>query len=229
MGFREGCVVIFWRRAFVAMVAILTIGTAAEGAPLDLTSQAWDILASNLSVTITPTSFDAEGIAALDALPGLGDTFTLDDGTFDFPDVQDARYLIHASLNGAGALTSGTLTIKGSISGLGIPYGTLLEANLTTMGFNDGPHDTTGIFEFLGDVTGGLGQFGPHIGVILQAFDLPDGWTIPSVTTFEGFGSSDNFTFARAYVPEPSALVILAVSVGAIGLITRRRVRKTDR
>lgn len=218
---------IFWRRTFVALVAMLSMGTAAEAAPLNLTSQAWDILASNLTVTMTPTSFDAEGIAALDALPGLGDTFTLDDGTFDFPDVQDARYLIHASLNGAGALTSGTLTIKGSVSGLGIPYGTLLEANLTTMGFNNGPHDTTGIFEFLGDVTGGLGQFGLHVGVILQAFDLPDGWTIPSVTTFEGFASSDNFSFARAYVPEPSAAVILAMSAGAIGFITRRRARKT--
>ena len=212
---------IFWRRVFVAMVAILMIGSAAEATPLDLTSQAWDILASNLSITITSTSFDVDGIAALNAPPGSGDLFTLDDGTFNFPDIQDARYHLHASLNGAGVLTAGTLTIKGGVAALGIAHGTLLEASLTKMGFNDGPHDTTGIFEFLGDVTGGLSQFGPHVGVILQAFDLPAEWTIPTNVTLVGFGSSDNFS-----VPEPSTVWILVMSACTIGVVARRRARK---
>ena len=143
-------------------------------------------------------------------------------------------YILSATINNGGNLTSGTLTIKGGVVGGGGDV-TLLTGNLTTgpagtaFGYGDGNNE---IFQFLFTVNGGtlesaFGGNGTAGGVILSAaFDATAGdapfigsWT----NSFNNNGSDNGAinAFTVSAVPEPSS--ILLVSAGVLCMVACRR------
>ena len=124
-------------------------------------------------------------------------------------------FTLTAMINSSGVLTSGSLSITGTIPSLG-SGSPLLPANLTALGFSDWP--VTQIFEFIGTTTGGsqAAGMGSQIGTILN---LGSGFNGSFASNFanSGFGNADTFR-----IPAPGAGLVLGAA-GLIGLSRRRR------
>ncbi len=204
----------------IPVIGILLFSSVTWAAPLDLASSPPDILAGFIDVMYEPATeqFSASGFSA---------SFDIDGSANPAPQLDDGNgiYTIDATINGAGELVSGTVSIGGTFSPLSYSSGTLLTGVLTDFGFSA----TDQPLEFTFDVTGGdaaglYGGIGSEGGIILSLVDGFDGtWGIYFDNNYgmgmSGFGSavSDNF----AMVPIPGALWLLGS--GLIGLIGLRR------
>lgn len=200
------------KSSFVLAVAgLLASASFAAAAPLNLTLQRPDITSGLLSVSYNATS---------DVLTVTGSALTIDLDGIAPPDhpITGGTFALTANINSAGVLTSGSLTISGSISALGAVT-PLLTANITAFGFSNSP--VTQIFEFTGPVTGGSLASGPNgfgstVGTILS---LGGGFNGSFASNFSnsGFGAADT-----ARIPAPAAGT-LALMTGVLALGRRRR------
>lgn len=127
---------------------------------------------------------------------------------------------IHATIDGAGNFSSGTISITGQIPGLGLTSGTLLTGDLVVFGF------AGDIFEFVFNVTGGdlaplMAAATSTVGTILSMGN--SGFNAGFVASFsnEGQGLADTFA-----APEPASMAMWG-GLSALGLIlSKRRNRK---
>jgi len=149
-------------------------------------------------------------------------------------------YILSATINNGGNLTSGTLTIKGGVGGgsdVTLLTGSLITgAAGTAFGYGDGANE---LFQFLFTVSGGslesaFGGSGAAGGIILSAEFAGN----PGDTPFTGSWASSfnnngingpNGVIDSFAVPEPSSILssilcsILLVAAGVSRLVARRR------
>jgi len=194
-----------------ALLFSFALASPASALPLYLTMpDAPDIASAFITVT-----YDA----AIDSLEAFGTAITFDDGLGQQL-IRDGTFNLTATIDGGGALSSGSLTIGGNIGGPGpTPPPTLRTGTLTAFGFPDSGGDP---LEFLFEVTGGnlAGRYGGTGGVILSL--LSGGF---DGTTFDAdFGTSGANAVADTSVPEPGTLpLVLLGSVGLAAAARRRR------
>lgn len=192
----------------VAAAVGLSVSCAASAAPLNLNLLRPDITSGFLTVTYNATS---------DVLSVTGPALTIDFDGVSPPDhaITGGTFTLSAIINASGMLTSGTLTITGTVGAIGATS-PLLTANLTGFGFSSSP--VTQIFEFTGAVTGGsqAAGYGASVGTVLNT-----GGGFPghfnSNFSKSGQGSADT-----ARIPAPGTAAALA---GLLGLAARRRRR----
>ncbi|MHC4696042.1 MAG: PEP-CTERM sorting domain-containing protein [Planctomycetota bacterium] len=193
-------------------ILVLAIGVgAAQAVPLDL-----DLLDYP---DITSGFIDLSYDASSDLFEATGSALQLDDdGSVPPEDILQGSFDLSATIDEAGILKSGSLTIGGVVPSLGFNSGTLLTGDLTDFGFRSAGGDP---LEFLMDVSGGdaAGLFGAKpAGVIL---------------TNTGFGGSFDADFGNsggvlaladvAPIPLPGTLGLSLVGAGVIGAVRRRR------
>lgn len=189
-------------RALAAALPLAVAASSATAAPLNLTLGKPDITAGLLSVNYNATT---------DILNITGPALVIDFDGISPPDfgITGGTYTLIATIDGTGHMSSGTLTITGSISGLGATS-PLLTANLGAFGFSSAP--VTQVFEFTGTTTGGslASSFGPSIGSIVG---LGNGFAGSFASSFANtaFGSADT---ARIPAPGVGATALLAAVVG---------------
>ena len=199
-----------WRVCCAALCGLLGIlgwGGSARGKPLNLHPSPPDVSAQALNVGYNATTgiFSAIGYPSSFALSS-GSVYTVTGGS--------NSYNLTAQISPAGQPLSGSLSITGTIAGLGLS-GTLLTGGwLGSFGYQDGGGD---VFEFIFDNLGG--ELAPYfasnqVGLEVTAWgsDFNGGFT-NSFTATPYSSSADNFMF----VPEPP-MAILLLSVLAIGL-----------
>lgn len=176
-------------------------------APLNLTLARPDITSGLITSGYNATS---------DTLTASGVALTLDFDGIAPPDhpITSGTFNLSAVINGSGVMSSGQLTIGGSVGAIGASS-PLLTLNLTQFGFSNSP--VTQVFEFIGTPTGGSlsGQFGSSVGVILS---LGGGFNGSFASNFQstGFGVADT---ARIPAPAAGGLALMA------GVAMRRRRR----
>jgi len=200
------------------LLPILFLSGSALAVPLDLILLLPDVASGTIDVT---------HVAGTDAFSATGFALELDDDGV-LPNIQlDAPggFSISALIDDAGVLTSGSLSITGTIASEGYVSGTLLTGDLTNFGWAG---DAAGmIFEFEFDVTGGdlaPSYAGAPGGVILGT----------TLNSFGGFGSDfDNLiigipgtgagTSDTAPIPEPGTALLLGLGLLALARTRARR------
>jgi hypothetical protein len=190
-------------RLLVFLMALVSM-CAAHASPLNLVlSQTPDIL-----VQLTDMEYDAG--TDLFTADGLAVNLN-DDGSPDL--ISGGNFSLSASIDDTGTLAGGTLSVTGTIAGLGYNSGTLLTGNLTAFGFLDGGGDP---LEFLFEVTGGdaAGLYPSVAGAILTSTGFGG---IGDFTT--GFTNSGTGNVNIAPVPLPAAVWLFVTGVlGLAGL-----------
>lgn len=190
------------------LTAALFLGMSglAQAAPLNLTLLPEpDISAAFIDVTYDATadSLTASGFAL--GLATGGSLQSIAGGTFD----------LVASVFDDGSLLGGTLSIGGTVAGLGFNSGTLLTGDLTAIGFNQANDP----LEFLFSVTGGdaAGLYSAGLGgIILGNAGFGGNWT--------GDFSSIAAVADVGVVPVPAAVWLFGTAlVGLLGIGGRRR------
>jgi hypothetical protein len=174
------------------LVFLIFLGNsfAIQASPLNLTlADTPDFL-----IQLTTVAYDA----GTDSLTATGTAANLDDdGTTE--SITGGSFTLTASIDASGALSSGTLSVGGTIASLGYNSGTLLTGDLTAFGFLDSGGDP---LEFLFEVTGGdaAGLYPDTAGVILSNTGFDGDFT----TNFQnnGDGSAD----IAPPVPLPAAM-----------------------
>ncbi len=191
----------------MAVGALALTGTAnADFIGLDLLDTP-DIVSGFISV-----SFDA----ATDALIASGTAFELDlDGGAPLP-ITGGTFDLNASINDAGEVGGGDLSIGGMVGGFSGP--SLLTGSLLDFGFADGGGM---ILEFLFTVEGGdlateYGGVGAQFGVIM---DLGDNYSGDWTQDLDVIASA---VADAAPIPAPAGLALLGVA-GVLGRRRRRR------
>jgi hypothetical protein len=194
-----------WGGRALPLVAVLTLGAGsqAQAAPLNLTLlDTPDIVSSFIDV-----NYDAAG----DTFSANGFALELDDdGSVPAEAITGGTFDLTAFIDGSGSLSSGSLTIGGTVASLGFNSGTLLTGNLTAFGFPDLGGDP---LEFLFDVTGGdaAGLYGAIGGILLTG---GTGFTGDFTVDFLGDGSAVSNV---APVPLPAAVWLFGA--GLLGLV----------
>lgn len=176
------------------------------------TNGAFQALSSTVSTQIPDTEgiLTASGFANVLTPPG-SPSGNIAGGSFD----------ITAAINDTLMTATGSLTIGGTIAGLGFNSGTLLTGTLSALGAGAGDP-----LELLFDVTGGdaAGLMGPKVGVDLSQ----SGYTGSFANNFASgpFQSlSDTFSFQEQNqnpVPAPGTLIMLAVGIAGIRFARRK-------
>ena len=195
-------------RAAAALLPMAVAASTVSAAPLNLTLGRPDITAGLLSSNYNATT---------DTLTVTGPALVIDLDGVSPPDygITGGTYTLIAMIDGTGHLSSGTLTITGSIAGLGASS-PLLTASLTAFGFSSAP--VTQVFEFTAATTGGSLQsyFGGQVGTVIG---LGGGFNGSFASNFAGtaFGSADT-----ARIPAPGVGALAA----AAGLAATRRRRR---
>ena len=192
----------------------------AQAAPLNLTLNDFPDIAS-FSIDVT---YDA----ASDLLTAYGTASQLDDdGSISAEDISVGSFLIEATTDNSGKLSSGTLTIEGTVSSLGFTTDTLLTGDLTAFGFN-GPDDP---FEFLLAVTGGdalelYGSGSVPAGVILTQTGFSGNFTEDfNNLGLSGTGSGSGMS-NTAPVPVPGTLLLLGSGLMGLDAVRRKLTKK---
>ena len=195
-------------------VSMLLFGVVVHAAPLNLALlDAPNIFSANLGVQYG---------FALDTLTVSGNASTLDDdGVGPAWNIDSTcctpSFILSATIDSAGIASGGSLTIGGTVAGLGFNSGTLLTGTLSSFGFPTAGGDP---LEFLFDVTGGdaAGLFGTQFGVVLTGTGLPS--TLFS-TAFNN--SREGEAVAAALVPIPAAVWLFGSGLLALTGIARRK------
>jgi len=195
-----------WTMLLLAGLFVLSPG--AQAASLGLTL--------NDTPDIVSTFIDVKYNSEMGTLMASGTANELDDdgspeaitaGSFD----------LTAMIDALGVMSSGTLSIGGTIASLGFNSGTLLTGTLTTFGFPEAGGDPLG---FLFDVTGGdaaslYGSGAYPGGIILGSSGFTGSFT-------ENFGRIDGVADV-ASVPIPAAVWLFGSALlGLVGLSRRR-------
>lgn len=176
----------------------------------------------NLTLLDTPdivSSFiDVNYNAGTDTFTASGFALELDDdGSVPAEAITGGTFDLTAVIDGSGTLSSGSLSIGGTVASLGFNSGTLLTGNLTAFGFPNGGGDP---LEFLFDVTGGdaAGLFGSSGGIILGGTNFTGDFTID----FNGDGSA-----VANVAPVPLPATVWLFGAGLLGLVGlgRNRIR----
>lgn len=214
-------------RAYGVVVAVLTFVCVFAGSAgadlLNLTQQPPDITMNFCYVSYS---------AGTGQLSVAGDPVTIDyDGTAppDYDIIDDGAQLpvfqISIYVGSDGKLVDAmpsTLLISGQIDKPGEVFETLLTGSVTEFGYD--PNSPNRVFEFVFSVTGGslAGEFGPYVGVILDAGAYQSGKAFAGSFSADfantGLGVADAFP-----VPEPATGALLLV--GLAGVVIRRRRR----
>jgi len=195
-------------RSVALVVGVVACSTTSLASPLNLMQSTPDITSGFITVSYNATS---------DVLTVTGTALSIDFNGTPPPDnnITSGTFTLTATINSSGMLTSGSLSIAGTIPALGAAS-PLLTANLTAFGFSDSP--VTQIFEFTGTTTGGsqAAGMGSQVGTILN---LGGGFSGSFASNFAngGFGSADTFR-----IPTPGASLLLGAA-SLIGLSRRRR------
>lgn len=204
----------------LALMALLAFSRSASATPLNLALKPEpDIFSAFLDVAYTSASgaFVANGYAV--NLTSGGATIPISGGSF----------FLEATIDAAGILSGGSLTIAGTLAGYASP---LITGDIALFGFDDTPGNEPDPFEFLIDTTGGdlAGLFGPTFGVILTLnsplLTDPAGGTNPAGGTVFGndFASTSYAGVADiAPIPEPSSSVLALVGGFVVMQQLRRR------
>ena len=154
---------------------LLLFGSIGQAAPLNLTLlDTPDIVSDFIDVT-----YDAAG----DSFVATGFARELDDDGSVLPEnIVNGTFNLAATIDAAGNLVSGSLTIGGTVASLGFNSGTLLTGDLTAFGDP---------LEFLFDVTGGdaAGLYG-GVGSVGGVIKDVTGFTGDFVVDFTGDGLS---------------------------------------
>jgi hypothetical protein len=176
----------------------------------------------DLQLQQTPDFFagfiDVNYNSSTDVFTASGFTFELDDdGVGPAESVQNGTFIINASINVSGVLTSGTLGIGGTIPALGFNSGTLLTGNLVNFGF---PSQGAAPLEFALQVTGGdaASLFGTiPTGIILSGDTGFGGTFASSFNNLSGDipGTGAAIMDAAPIVPLPSSLLLALGGLGA--------------
>lgn len=201
------------RRACAGVMAagLLSAGINAQAATLNLTLfDTPDIVSGFIDVTYSAatSTFGANGFAEeLD-----------DDGSIPAEAITNGTFNLDATIDAAGSLAGGSLTIGGTVATLGFNSGTLLTGDLTAFGFEPAGGDP---LEFTFDVTGGdaaalYGGVGAVGGVIMGATDFGGSFDVDWSNTGSGVANV-------APVPLPAALWLFGAGLmGLIGVGRRR-------
>ena len=204
------------RLALAALLAAFSfVSLPASALPLELNlADTPDIVSAFIDVNYDAGSgaLTADGFAL--QLDGGGGLFPVAGGLFD----------LNATVDSAGNLIGGTVSILGTIAGLGFNSGTLLTGSLSALGFPDAGGNP---LEFLFDVTGGdaAALFGSVGGIILGASGFDGDWATDFDNLIAGIpgtgqGSADT---AGLPVSEPGILLLQALGLTMLLLARRRR------
>jgi len=191
--------------------------TPASATPLQLELlQFPDVVSGFLDVTYSSGSdtLSISGFALELDDDGVGEALTIQGGLFD----------LTASIDAAGALSAGTLTISGAVPSLGFDSGTLLTGVLTAFGFPDSGGDP---LEFVFAVTGGdlAGLYGTGpAGLIVGQSGFGASFASDFDNLLGGPGTGAGVSNA-APVPEAGTALLLGVALGGLGWSGRRRSR----
>jgi hypothetical protein len=194
-----------------SLAALVLVGNSIAS-PLNLTQAPPDISAGFVSINYNAATgqFVASGFAAALDLDGVAPPEHL---------ISGGTFSLNVFLNTlTGEPISGTLTIGGTIAGLGAGS-PLLTGNVVDFGFIDPPGGH--VFEFLFTPTGGSlsSMFAPQIGVIVTGSG-PNGFTLNSNYSATN-GAADAFR-----LPEPGSAVIWAAPLVASAIwLCRRKIK----
>ena len=186
---------------------LLLFGSIGQAAPLNLTLlDTPDIVSDFIDVT-----YDAAG----DSFVATGFARELDDdGSVPAEAIADGTFDLTATIDASGTLSSGSLSIGGTVASLGFNSGTLLTGDLTAFGDP---------LEFLFDVTGGdaAGLYGGvgAVGGVIMIMDFT-GFTGDFGVDFTGDGTA---VANVAPIPLPAAVWLFGTGLLALVGVGRRR------
>lgn len=207
--------------AKLVLCGLFTFGSAAQAAPLNLVlNDTPDIVSSFIDV-----AYDA----VTDTLTASGFALELDDdGSIPAEAIAGGSFDLVATIDGAGVMTAGSLTISGTVATLGYNSGTLLTGTLTDFGFPDAGGDP---LEFLFDVTGGdaAGLYGGGSltgGIIMSATGFTGDFTSDFSNLISGIPGTGSGVADVAPVPVPAAVWLFGSAVLGLAGIGRRRAQK---
>lgn len=181
---------------------LLALTVNAEAAPLDLTL----LDSPDIASFFIETTYNA----STDQLMATGFALSFDAGAESVFGIANGLYTLEATINEAGELQGGTVTIHGTIAALGYTSGTLLEGTLVDFGFS-----ATDPMEFIftpmgGDLALEYGDFG---GIIM-------GQTGFNGSFSHNFGNGTAVADVAA-IPVPAAVWLMMSALA--GLISIRR------
>jgi hypothetical protein len=196
------------RRGMVVLLAGLLLMPAAQAALVGVTLQS--------SPDITSGFLQVNYLAGTGAFSVSGFALTLETPPAEAPpdfNITNGPFTINLVLGPTGSLTSGNITVGGSIPALSAS-GPLLTGTATAFGFM-GPPTGGSLFDFKFNVTGGsLGAYypvGSQLGVIMHAV-TSFGGSFAANYANDGSGSAD----AALLVPEPTSLALLLLGLTAL-------------
>jgi hypothetical protein len=194
------------KTGFIAALASLVILTChcVQAEPLNLVPQAPDITSSFIYV-----DYDSGRLSA----SGTADALFL--STTNIHDLTSGTFEINMELDTAGVPQSGSLTIRGSIAGLGIDGPVLLTGDIDQFGFGSALDP----LEFIFNVTGGNLGNSPYYPVAAGVLLHDSGFEGSFENNFSNFWEGSSDTFA---VPEPSTWILL-LTLTCSGLLASRR------
>ncbi|MGH0037745.1 MAG: PEP-CTERM sorting domain-containing protein [Myxococcota bacterium] len=174
-----------------------------------------DVLVGNMDVSYDAATdtLSLDGFALELDDDGVGTALPITSGSFD----------LVATIDGAGNLSAGSLTIGGTVPDIGANSGTLLIGTLDSFGFPDAGGDP---IELTFSITGGdlaplygAGPGGIIVGDSGFGGSFASDWdNLIASTPGTGFGVAD-----VAPVPEPGTLSLLGASLAGIAWLGRRR------
>ena len=204
-----------FRASLLFAALVLGANGAAQASSLGLTPGIPDIFSSSITTGYASGVFTANGIAMTIDDDGIGPSI-------NFDAIVANSFSLTAMIDGSGSLSSGSISITGSITSLSATSGTLLTGTLTDIGFPDAGGNP---LEFLFDVTGGdlASLYGGLGGVILSGSGLPISST-PWANDFSnnGRGLSDTFSV----VPVPAAVWLFGSALLGLAGFGRHSRRK---
>jgi len=179
-----------------------------------------DIYVNSVSVSYDAStdSFVAEGIPiSLEVTPGYAELFS---------DSPPGTFLLTATIDESGSLSSGSLTITGQVPSRGFD-GTILTGDVRAFEPVAAPMSSSpDVFTFMFDVTGG------EAAPLYNAAGFAGGFQLAVKSGFAGafdvdFTGVDGCLDVRAVVPEPGSLVLWSLLGGcAVGAACWRRRRR---